>query len=73
MGGNAHQKWMILAVLTLLGLTAGIVSAAPVAQNITYQGKLTNAAGSPLTGTYTFTFRLYNVPTGGTALDTMIQ
>jgi hypothetical protein len=38
-----------------------------------YQGKLTNPAGSALTGTYTLTFRLSHVQPGGTAPDTMIQ
>jgi hypothetical protein len=32
------------------------------------QGRLTNAAGLPLTGEYEITFRLYDVLTGGTAL-----
>ena len=49
------------------------VTAAPVTQSMTYQGKLTDAAGNPLTGTYTMTFRLYGVASGGSALDTMIQ
>jgi len=68
------NKYLVLfAVVALVSLVVGIVSAAPLTQNITYQGKLTNAAGSPLTGTYTLTFRLYNVSTGGTALDTIIK
>jgi hypothetical protein len=65
-------SWLIVVSLVLI-LTAGIASAAPVTTSISYQGKLTNAAGTPLTGTYTLTFRLYNVSTGGTALDTIIQ
>jgi hypothetical protein len=68
------NKYLVLfAVMALVCLTASIATAAPVTQSITYQGKLTNAAGNPLTGTYTLTFRLYNVSTGGTALDTIIQ
>ena len=49
-----------------------MVSAAPVTQNISYQGMLTNAAGNPLTGTYTVTFNLYEALTGGSthATDT---
>jgi len=73
MYGKPNKYLILFAVMTLISLTAGIGSAAPVTQSITYQGKLTNAAGSPLTGTYTLTFRLYNVSTGGTALDTFIQ
>lgn len=35
---------------------------------IPIQGKLTNASGMPLNGTYSILFRLYDVETGGTAL-----
>lgn len=70
---NRKNLMILFAVAVLVSLTIGIVSAAPVTQNITYQGKLTNAVGSPLMGTYTITFRLYNVSTGGTALETIIQ
>jgi hypothetical protein len=35
---------------------------------IPIQGKLTNASGMPLNGTYNILFRLYDVETGGTAL-----
>jgi hypothetical protein len=58
----------IFAVMVLVSLTVGIVSAAPVTQNITYQGKLTDAAGNPLTGSYTVTFNLYEVSSGGTVI-----
>jgi hypothetical protein len=62
-------SWVIVASLVLV-LTAGIASAATVTSVISYQGKLTNASGTPLTGTFSVTFRLYNVATGGTALAT---
>jgi hypothetical protein len=62
-------SWLIAVSLVLI-LTAGIASAATVTQAISYSGNLTNAAGTPLTGTYTVTFRLYNVAAGGTALAT---
>jgi len=61
---------ILVAVSVLVSLTVGIVSAAPVTKNITYQGILTNAAGNPLTGTYSVTFRLYEVSSGGSALAT---
>ena len=35
---------------------------------IAYQGRLADADGHPLTGTYNMIFRLYDVPTGGTPL-----
>ena len=65
------NKYLVLfAVMALICLTAGIATAATVTQSITYQGKLTNAAGSPLTGTYSVTFKLYDASTGGTTLST---
>ena len=67
---NSKNLMILFAVAVLVSLTVGIVSAATVTNSITYQGKLTNAAGSPLTGPYTVTFKLYDVSSGGTALAT---
>lgn len=39
-----------------------------VGNYIPVQGRLTDTGGNPLTGNYTMTFRLYAVPSGGTAL-----
>jgi len=47
---------------------AGATAVAPGA--IPVQGRLTDAGGTPLNGTYTLTFRLYEVETGGAALCT---
>ena len=69
-----------LGTLLLVGLLfwaqqAGALGGRPqgIAPNvlpgiITYQGKLTDKAGNPITGNLRMTFALYNVPTGGTAL-----
>jgi hypothetical protein len=46
------------------------VAASAVTSGINYQGRLTDSAGEPLSGTYTMTFRLYEVASGGSALDT---
>jgi hypothetical protein len=46
------------------------VAASEVTSSISYQGRLTDSAGEPLSGTYDMTFRLYNDSIGGTALDT---
>ena len=48
----------------------GIIAASTVTTGINYQGMLADSAGEPLSGTYTMTFRLYIVSSGGTALDT---
>jgi len=37
---------------------------------ISYQGRLADSAGNPLTGKYDLEFRIYDVPTGGTPLWT---
>jgi hypothetical protein len=42
--------------------------AAVLSSRIPIQGRLTNAAGNPLSGSYSVTFRLYDVSSGGTAL-----
>ncbi|MGB4976321.1 MAG: hypothetical protein WBR35_06240, partial [Anaerolineae bacterium] len=40
----------------------------PSTNTIAYQGRLADANGSPLTGTYSIIFRLYNVASGGAPL-----
>jgi hypothetical protein len=64
------EVFIIFAAMVLLSLAVGTAVAAPVTQNINYQGKLTNAAGNPLTGTYSVTFSLYEVSSGGASLAT---
>ena len=46
------------------------ISAASVTTSINYQGRLADSRGSPLTGTYAITFRLYSVSTRGKVLAT---
>ncbi len=71
----------VIAMLTLSALVvwAGegaeeeqemLLAASTVTPMMNYQGQLTDSAGDPLTGTYTMTFRLYEVASGGTARDT---
>jgi hypothetical protein len=43
-------------------------SQAAVPQNLSYQGQLTSAAGTPVNNTVNITFRLYSALTGGTQL-----
>src|SRR4051794_19668403 len=40
---------------------------------VSYQGRLTDSVGNPITGTLGSTFRIYNVPTGGVPLWTEAQ
>jgi len=57
----------VLGVLTCLFAAAGIVTA-EVPRVINYQGRLTEADGSSLTGEHTVTFRVYDAETKGTQL-----
>ena len=56
--------WTSMVLLSLF--MVGSVWAVPGLIN--YQSKLTDAAGTPLDGTYTMEFYLYTAPTGGTLL-----
>jgi hypothetical protein len=46
----------------------GEIEASAISDYIPIQGRLTNSSGTPLHGSYSVTFRLYEVETGGTAL-----
>jgi len=63
------KTFCILAALLLLALA--FHAAAQIPRTLSYQGVLTDAAGKPRpNNSYEFTFRLYDVATGGTALWT---
>ncbi len=58
----------ILAIAALLALSIGVTSAqGPIGTAFTYQGRLTDG-GAPANGVYDFSFNLYNVPSGGSAI-----
>jgi len=70
-----RRRDLKLVAIGLVGLlllvivsTVGASPAAPQIMN--YQGRLTDSAGNPLNGTYSITFKLYNVSSGGTAFWT---
>lgn len=54
--------------LSIAFLLAAAAATAAVPQRLNYQGKLGNAAGDPLSGTYSFRFKLFAAETGGAAL-----
>jgi hypothetical protein len=56
-------------IVTLIMVLANVASA-DVPQLISFQGKLHDSAGNPLTGQYEITFRIYNVESGGTHIWT---
>ena len=73
--GNVIFTLLMIALL-VAAQTAGALplarsQTAPAAAStgtIAYQGRLADAAGAPLTGTYNMIFRLYDTATGGTPL-----
>jgi hypothetical protein len=59
----------VAALAIFLGALAALPAGAQVfPAYLNYQGKLGDASGNPLTGTYSFEFKLYNAGTGGTQL-----
>lgn len=63
------MKLKTCAYLLVTMLLAQSVALAQIPRTLTYQGVLTDTAGNPKPdGNYAFTFRLYSVATGGTAL-----
>lgn len=59
---------LILSTILLGGLLTGCASS--LDPRMSYQGRLTDATGVPLDGSYSFTFRLFPAATGGTAIYT---
>lgn len=57
------MKELLIAIVVLILLTATISAAIP--QQISYQGRLTSSAGTPITGTKSLTFKIYD---GGDAM-----
>jgi hypothetical protein len=62
---------MLISAAALL-LTASF-SAAQAPNTISYQGRLTDDAGQPITTTVSVTFAIYDTPTGGSVLYTTTQ
>ena len=70
-GGKPMGKHILIVhIVIALTLAIGISSLADVPQHISFQGKLHDDAGNPLTGQYEVTFRIYTTQSGGTALWT---
>ncbi|MCP4704699.1 MAG: hypothetical protein GY865_08825, partial [candidate division Zixibacteria bacterium] len=61
------KKCLIILTILLL-LAVGAFAQAP--NEISYQGKLTNAHGDPITEASSVTFAIYATSTGGTAIYT---
>jgi hypothetical protein len=66
----SYPKRIIVALLTAFSLMAscGVLFSASTPTTISYQGYLTNASGTPQTGSSSVTVRIYDAQTGGTLL-----
>ncbi|MEA1865913.1 MAG: hypothetical protein U9N46_12145 [Euryarchaeota archaeon] len=62
-----------VTVIAMLTLSVGVAWADEVTSDLNYQGLLADSAGNPMSGAYSTTFLLYDVSSGGTALDTDIH
>lgn len=51
-----------------VGAIPGMSTTAASTSTISYQGRLADSAGTPLTGFHNLEFRIYDVPTGGIPL-----
>ena len=74
---SISSRWRLAVVVavTLTALVAGVllVRAEPVPRTFTYQGVLTDAGGTPISGDHTITVRVYADDTTGTPLCTEIE
>jgi hypothetical protein len=61
----------VLALLLLIASTSALWADAPKLVN--YQGRLTNASGTPLAGTYSVQFTIYDAPSVGNSKWTETQ
>ncbi|MFQ5400677.1 MAG: hypothetical protein ACE5E7_13910 [Anaerolineae bacterium] len=78
---KVRKMWIVVGGFAILLLAAGVAGAVPswsppsptavaatVSSGISYQGRLTNASGTALNGTYTMRFVVYDDAVAGTAL-----
>ena len=72
---KAQSRYLSLLVVILLLMTGGVGAladgttlAVTVASKINYQGRLTDASGTPLSGSFSMQFLIYDDPTVGTLL-----
>lgn len=63
-----NKKILVLSFVAALVLSAAVIMATGENKQISLQGRLTDAAGKPLSGTYSVSFAIFAGPDGGTAL-----
>jgi hypothetical protein len=67
------NKALMASFVIVIALSATIIMAAGENKQISLQGKLMDASGKPLDGTYAVKFDLYATDTGGTSLWNEVQ
>ncbi|HEX4048672.1 MAG TPA: hypothetical protein VH309_12590, partial [Elusimicrobiota bacterium] len=68
MGSQARALGRVALLLLFGALSLKPAAAQVFPAYLNYQGKLGDPSGNPLTGTYSFEFKLYNQASGGTLL-----
>jgi hypothetical protein len=71
---KTRTMWTVIIIVAVLALMAGVAGALPdrlapeatVAESISYQGQLSDASGTPLSGTYPMRFQVWSAAVGGT-------
>ena len=63
-----YIKFRITFISIMLAALAVAALAAPLGTEFTYQGKLSDSEGRPLSGSYAMNFRLFDAETGGTQI-----
>ena len=66
---KGEEKRVVIGLLGVILILLPCMGHTAIPQTINYQGYLTNAEGVPVNGTVQMVFSIYNVDTGGTALD----
>jgi len=61
-------RMVFLFIFTLMLAIGFLTAYSLLTPTVSYQGRLTNAAGQPLNGTYSFTFSLFQTGIGGTSV-----
>ncbi|MHC4600978.1 MAG: hypothetical protein ACYS47_18455, partial [Planctomycetota bacterium] len=62
-----------IVVFLALALAASVLAQAPIPREISFQGKLTDTGGNPITSAVDLRFTLWNASTGGSSLWTEMQ
>jgi hypothetical protein len=64
---------IVLLIGILIAMVPVMVSAEIVTPALSYQGKLTDSSGTPLSGSQSVIFTIYDAPTGGNIITTSSQ